>query len=211
MKQIGLGVQLYIQDSDDRLFYRVGWKNSRSGYITTVDSLRWWNLLVPYEKTKDIFRCPSDANPTHSPDSNSATTILRSYMALASSESLSGSQVDVPVDTIVVTEKWPERTDSWIEPYLGNMGPDPTDKTKMYVTANRHSQMINAAFFDGHAKLTRAASIQHSQDLSGCNLIFRNPFSDYPGTTTPTVISSSGNSATPNICTPTAENGFSYQ
>lgn len=210
MKQIGIGVQLYITDYDDRLFFRVGWKNSRSGNSTTVDALRWWNQLMPYIKNNDVFKCPSDSQPTMSPDANGLKTIPRSYMALSTSESLNGSQVEMPVDTIVVTEKWSERTDSWIEPFLGNMGPDPVDPKKMYVTANRHFQQINAAFFDGHAKLMKAGQIQRSQDLSGCNLMFRNPFLDFPGSPAPTVYSPSNNPAAPNICTPTAANGFSY-
>ncbi len=210
MKQIGIGVQLYITDNDDRLFYRVGWKNSRSGNIATADSQRWWNQLMPYVKNSDIFKCPSDSTPTMSADANSLKTIPRSYMALSTSESLNGSQVDYPVDTIVVTEKWSDRTDSWIEPFLGNMGPDPVDKTKMYVTANRHTGQINAAFFDGHAKLMKPGQIQRGQELSGCNLMFRNPFPDFPGSPAPTVYSASNNPLAPNICTPTAQNGFVY-
>lgn len=210
MKQIGVGLQLYITDNDDRLFFRVGWKNSRSGFIATQDSLRWWNQLAPYVRNNDIYKCPSDGNPTMSQDSNGAKVVPRSYMALSTSESLNASQVEFAVDTIVVTEKWSDRTDSWIEPFLGNMGPDPVDKKKMYVTANRHAEMINCAFFDGHAKVTRAAQIQHSQEMSGCNLMFRNPFLDYPGSPAPTVYSPSNNPAAPNICTPTPANGFSY-
>jgi len=210
MRQIGLGVQMYTQDNDERLFYRVGWKNSRSGFIPTVDALRWWNLLMPYQKNKDMFKCPSDSAPTLSPDAQGNKVIPRSYMAVASAESLSLAQVDDPVETIVVTEKWSARTDSWIEPYLGNMGPDPTNPALMSVTANRHTGLINCTFFDGHAKLMHPGDIQRSKDLTGCNLIYRNPFMDYPGSPAPTVYSASGSPSTPNICTPTAQNGFVY-
>lgn len=210
MKQIGTAVHMYVQDYDERLFFRIGWKNSRSGYFPTVDSERWWNLLMPYVKNNDVFRCASDSAPTISPDANSKAAVPRSYMALVSAESLSLAQVDDPVETIVITEKWSARTDSWIEPYLGNMGPDVTDPTKMYVTANRHTGEINATFFDGHAKLMRPDNILHSKDLSGCNLIYHNPYADYAGSPAPTVYTSSG-SAQVNICTPSASNGFVYQ
>ena len=31
MKQIGLAIQMYIQDNDERIFYRSNWANSRAG------------------------------------------------------------------------------------------------------------------------------------------------------------------------------------
>lgn len=210
MKQIGLGVQMYIADNDDRLFYRVGFKNSRSGSIATTDAQRWWNQLMPYVTSTDVFKCPSDATPTLSPDAQGRKTIPRSYMALSTSESLNGSQVDLATDTVVVTEKWSDRTDSWIEPFLGNMGPDPVNRSLMYVTANRHILQINCSFFDGHAKLMQPGKIQRSQDLTGCNQMYRYPFLDFPGAPAPSVYSASNNPLAPNICTPTAQNGFVY-
>lgn len=210
MKQIGTAEQMYLTDYDDRLFPRFGWKNSRAGYTPTVDALRWWNLLMPYTKSNQMFKCPSDSNPTMSQDPTGAKTIARSYMALSTSEGLNASQIDNVVDTIVVTEKWSDRTDSWIEPFLGDLGPDATNKKKMKGTANWHNETINASFFDGHAKAMHAGQIQRSQDLTGCNLMFRYPFLDYAGTTTPTVYTPSNDPIAPNVCTPTAQNGFSY-
>jgi prepilin-type processing-associated H-X9-DG protein len=80
----------------------------------------------------------------------------------------------------------------------------------MYVTANRHHSGINCAFYDGHAKLMLPGHILHSKDLTGCSLIFRYPFRDFPGFPAPTVYTPSGNSQIPNICTPSAQNGFTY-
>jgi prepilin-type processing-associated H-X9-DG protein len=165
---------------------------------------------MPYEKSNDIFRCASDGRPTMSPDASGKPVIPRSQMALASSESLSAAQVDIPVETIVVTEKWPERTDSWIEPFLGNMAFDPANPGKTYVTSNRHAGALNCVYYDGHAKLTQPGFILRSKNLSGCDLIYRYPFLDFPGTPAPTVFSSSGNAAIPNICTPSPQNGFTY-
>jgi prepilin-type N-terminal cleavage/methylation domain-containing protein/prepilin-type processing-associated H-X9-DG protein len=210
MKQMSIGVMLYTQDYDEQLFYRAGFKNSRSGSIPNSDPVRWWNLLMPYLRSGDVFRCPSDPNPTPSADANSQLTIKRSFMALVSAESLSLAQVDNPSETIVIAEKWPEKTDSWIEPYLGNLGWDPANPGRTYVTANRHQGSMNCAFFDGHAKLMRPDVILRSKDLSGCGLIYRYPFPDFPGSTAPSVFSPSNNPSTPNMCTPSAANGFTY-
>ena len=207
MKQVATGVMLYVQDYDEQLFYRAGFANSRSGSIPNANPIRWWNLLMPYERNTGVFRCASDPQPTMSPDAAGGLTIPRSFMALVSAESLTLAQLDNPAETIVIAEKWPEKTDSWIEPYLGNMGPDPANPGRTYVTANRHSGAMNCAFFDGHAKLMRPSVILASKSLSGCDLIYRYPFQ---GAGAPSVLSASNNPAVPNICTPSAANGFQY-
>ncbi len=99
MYQIGLGVQMYLIDSDDRMFYRSNWANSRSGDTTqigsgeTADEFRWWNLLMPYVKNNNIWACSADMNPTPSKDSHSVVDISRSYIAIASAESLTATSI----------------------------------------------------------------------------------------------------------------------
>jgi len=129
MNQIGLGVQLYLGDSDDRMFFRSGSANSRSGNIPTANANRWWNLLVPYLKNTDVFRCPSDSLPTPSKDINGNLSIMRSYIAISPAESLQLTSLPNPTDTTVITEKWGQDytgivSDSWIEPYNGDFSID---------------------------------------------------------------------------------------
>ena len=97
-KQLGLGLQLYLGDSDDTMFFRSGFKNSRSGLIPTANSYRWWNLLVPYVKSTAIFKCPSDTQATASNDINGVPSIQRSYIAVSTAESLNLSVVPDPTD-----------------------------------------------------------------------------------------------------------------
>jgi prepilin-type N-terminal cleavage/methylation domain-containing protein/prepilin-type processing-associated H-X9-DG protein len=208
MKQIGLGLQLYVNDTDDQMFYRSGWANSRSGNTTVIgpgenkNAFRWWNLLMPYMKNEQIYRCPSDDMPTSSPNSEGVDEIMRSYIAVSCAESLNLSSIANPVDTIVVTEKWGEdytgsRTDSWIEPFNGDFTTDKTDPTRTFTAANRHAQHMNASFFDGHAKSKTGGDIQSSKDLSGCQLVYSFPFS---GDNPPTVYSESTAAGQPNLC-----------
>lgn len=208
MNQIGLGVQLYVQDSDERLFFRSGFANSRSGPTTSSNPTRWWNQLMPFIKSNGVFTCPSDSGPTPSNDVNGKPTILRSYIACAAAESLNLSQIDDPVETMVVTEKWNADytctaanpncvTDSWIEPYNGDLTPDAYTPTRLFKAANRHNNRVNCSFFDGHAKSYTPATIQNSKDLTGCELIYRNP---YLGSSPPSVSSSSSQTGQPNIC-----------
>jgi len=208
MKQIGMGVQMYVQDSDERVFYRSNWANSRSGDTTAAglnlagNPQRWWNLLMPYVKSSAVFTCPSDAGPTPSQDVNGNKVIPRSYIAVCTAESLGLAQVDDPTETIVVTEKWDHdwtgvRGDSWIEPFNGDFTVDSHDPTRMFTAGNRHTGLVNCAFFDGHAKAMKPTAIQGSKDLTGCNLIARYPFG---GANPPTVYSASGQAGQPNIC-----------
>jgi prepilin-type N-terminal cleavage/methylation domain-containing protein len=204
--QIGLALQQYLSDNDDRMFYRAGWAYSRSGDITQVNSIRWWNLLMPYINSKNIWSCPSDPNPAPSVDASGNKSILRSYMAIATAESLTLGQIDDPVETMVVAEKWGTEkqssaapvslTDSWIEPFSGDFNWNPYSPGETWTAANRHFGTIDCVFFDGHAKAMNPASILASKDLSGCGLVNEYPFK---GVGAPTVNSVSVGTP-PNVC-----------
>ena len=205
MDQIGLGVQQYVTDNDERLFFRSGDANSRSGVTAGGDPSRWWNQLMPYIKSNAVFTCPSDGAPSPSKDAGSNPVILRSYIACASAESLKLSQIDDPVETMVITEKWSTdwtctptgsacRTDSWIEPFNGDFTTDSHDATRTFTAANRHNSRLNCVFFDGHAKSYNPATIQNSKDLTGCGLIAKYPDAEM------SVTAPSHQAGQPNIC-----------
>ena len=216
MKQIGLGVQMYVQDNDERLFFRSGDANSRSGATISGNAFRWYNQLMPFIKSNGVFTCPSDAAPTPSPDVNGVKNIQRSYMACAVPESLTLAQIDDPVETMVVTDKWDKNSDgavgdSWIEAFNGDFDPDfgpGGDPTRMYKAGNRHNGRVNCTFFDGHTKSFSPATIQNSKDLTGCALIYKYPDAEMSVTG---ASSANGSQATtnpagaakePNICDP---------
>jgi len=234
MKQIGVALTQYTQDSDEKMFFRVGFKNSRSGYVPSVSGVNaWWDQLLPYIKSDAVFVCPSDSNVTN-PVGGAATStgqrdlsgnsMPRSYIACVSAESLALNQIDDPVETMVVTEKWGRDytctnpavstcvNDSWIEPFNGDMTTDATDPTRIYKVANRHNLRVNCAFFDGHAKSYNMATIQNSKDLTGCELIYKNPYMDYSGSPTPNVTPyMSTQAGQPNTCDPALGPGhFTY-
>ncbi len=62
LKQLGTAAMMYTQDYDETLVmswwgYGPGW----SGH-TYPGNQRWQDGLMPYNKSKDIYNCPSDAN-----------------------------------------------------------------------------------------------------------------------------------------------------
>jgi prepilin-type N-terminal cleavage/methylation domain-containing protein/prepilin-type processing-associated H-X9-DG protein len=204
MKQIGLGLQMYVNDVDDRMFFRANWQNSRSGYIHLTGNAsnqeKWWNMVAPYIKSNQIFRCPSDSQPTASADVNGNLDIPRSYIAISCAESLNLSSLDDPVDTMVVTEKWGSHTDSWIEPFNGDFTWDASNPGLTWTAANRHTGRMNCSFFDGHAKSKTGGDVQSSKEISGCQLVYSYPFQDYPGYPAPTVTSQTTQPGQPNLC-----------
>ena len=100
---------------------------------------------MPYIKNAQVFTCPSDADPALSQDLNDAKTIKRSYIAIRAAEGLHLSQIEVPVETIVICDKWDKTadpthaaiTDSWIEPFNGDFDYYPTFK-RMALAGDRH-------------------------------------------------------------------------
>jgi len=186
-RQLGTGVQMYLQDYDEQLFFYANTANpsrSRTGAIVpnsaAVDPLRWWNALMPYLKNGGILVCPSDELPSPSKDSVGQNTLKRSFIAPRPAEGLSLAAIENPVETMVITEKWGKDTtgaaitDSWIEPFNGDF--NYTASTgRMFKAGNRHQGGLNCVFFDGHAKALRPQTILQSRDLTGCNLVHRYP------------------------------------
>src|SRR5476649_1192803 len=102
LKQLGAATQMYVQDYDERLFFRASAANpsvSRSGAIVPAASqppVLWWNAVQPYTKNTRILVCPSDPAPVLSKDLNGALTIGRSYIAVRAAEALSLAQIEFP-------------------------------------------------------------------------------------------------------------------
>jgi prepilin-type N-terminal cleavage/methylation domain-containing protein/prepilin-type processing-associated H-X9-DG protein len=206
-KQLGIALLIYMQDSDDRMFYRAGWHYSRSGYIPTTSGIRWWNMLMPYVQSTGVWECPSDTGPTLSPNAEGLNVISRSYIAVCMAESLIDAQISDPDDTLVITEKWNGRTDSWIEPFNGDFQPNADNTAQSWTAANRHFGMMNCIFFDGHVQSMAPSTILASKELTGCELMYLYPFTVYPAgnPTAETVSSPSSQNATdppiePNDC-----------
>ncbi len=72
-KQIGIGLYLYLQDSDDSLPMAnyPGWTTGQPTTVFAfhngagVSELAWADLLLPYTKNQQIFKCPDDETSVH--------------------------------------------------------------------------------------------------------------------------------------------------
>ncbi len=179
-KNLATGTILYLGDHDDRLYFYASYapgatvSATRTGALlpdaASVNPSRWWNALGPYLRSREILVAPDDGNPTLSKDAEGRATIRRSYIACRHAEGLVATSVGAPAETIVVTEKWPEFTDSWIEPFHGDFALDAATG-RMHVAANRYAGGLVGAFLDGHAKWHPAGRVLASAETTGCRLV----------------------------------------
>jgi prepilin-type N-terminal cleavage/methylation domain-containing protein/prepilin-type processing-associated H-X9-DG protein len=193
-KQMGLGVQLYISDFDDRMFFRASTRatSTRAGIAIpatdpNVNAMKWWNELNVYVKNKDVFHCPADRTPGGATDTmlqvdpTGAKTIPLSYVANSAGEDLTTSEVDRVADVILIGEKWNKASgdansgETWLEFTDGDGAPDPANPSQMLKFASRHTGAMNNTFFDGHAHRTKPSQIWPSVWLSGCVLVHLYP------------------------------------
>ena len=191
VKQMGTATQMYVQDYDERLFFRASATSpsgSRSGAVVPSalqPPVLWWNGIMPYVKNRQILKCPSDPQPAPSKDYAGNLTIQRSYIAIRAAESLALAQIEFPAEILVFVDKWhvtagPNPTainDSWIEPFNGDFDYYPSYR-RMNIGGDRHLEGLNSSFFDGHSKWLKAGSIGSSVQLTGCSLVHAFPIED---------------------------------
>jgi len=188
MKQIGLSLMLYQNDTDDQIFFRTISATSvgrtrvpnPTFMSKTVNPILyhqelWYNLLLPYVANKQIWACPTDPQPTLSLDTLGNTTIPRSYIVSSAIEDLTSSQVQNVSQTIVITEKLSSAGDTWVDQMDGDMLPQQTQPMEFNSLASWHNGGSNSAYFDGHAKWSTPGAIWTSADLSGCRVIHYYP------------------------------------
>lgn len=145
MKQIGLGILQYTQDYDEVF--------PRRAYAYPSGEVRWQQVIMPYVKSVQLFRCPSNTQGT-----NNTIGALEGYPAIPRSyayncrygdgdASLTPSQADVqkPGQKILVAEialtnwsdygaPWWNGTGNWDQGFAG------------------HLRTANYLFGDGHVK-----------------------------------------------------------
>ncbi len=158
MRQLGMGLDMYAQDYDERLFFfghDVDYsRSSLSAPLRANRENRWWNQIFPYTKAPaGLVVCPDDSGRVpHSSENgqNGKPFVPRSYVANRAAESLLLAQVDNPAEIIVVTEKGDPFDDSWFEPPKNLY--DKPGYTQPVLALTRHQGGVNCVFFDGHAK-----------------------------------------------------------
>ncbi len=74
LKQIGLGILMYVQDYDEKFAISAGYRNLDA---VNVPRGYWVHAIMPYVANRNIFECPSDGSPTSA--TYAGVTIPASY------------------------------------------------------------------------------------------------------------------------------------
>lgn len=193
-RQLGLGLQMYMDDSDGTLFFfGHGTDLSRLNPVAPLGATRenrWWNQILPYTKgSAGLLVCPGDAGrlPHATEDGRDGRPLVpRTYVANRAAEALPFSSVETPAEVIVVSEKSGLFDDSWFEPpkNLYNKMSGTTDLGEPVLALERHTGGCVAMFFDGHAAYMKAGKLRADPcglPYSGVQLMRMYPLPATPG------------------------------
>ncbi|MGV3614220.1 MAG: prepilin-type N-terminal cleavage/methylation domain-containing protein [Fimbriimonas sp.] len=170
-KQIGTALYLYVNDADDTL----PMANYPSTYVgppytvfawhsgAGVAELNWADLLLPYSKNVDIFKCPDDETGAADWPKGSGTRVKGKPLSFALNQfffkqpsgsrfALTGgsmSEITSPASKVFVTET---QSNSHFELMAPNRWSfTPADKNRKGIL-NRHMGGSNYVYADTHAK-----------------------------------------------------------
>ncbi len=168
LKQIGLGLQMYIEDFDG-YYPNTAFGPSAPG--TYNGEYRWMNALDPYLKNQQVFTCPDASGLLYQPRSlnygayaYNGAYFKRPDPDLATPPcskwdhgyGVKTSEVSVPTTTIWVSDAAGNYEISWSETALPAINPTvprtfgPFGLTNMVI--ERHQNFTNVLWCDGHAK-----------------------------------------------------------
>jgi prepilin-type N-terminal cleavage/methylation domain-containing protein/prepilin-type processing-associated H-X9-DG protein len=156
VKELQLGLNMYVSDYDDR------WPNVwQVEHGTGNQGYSWLGMVFPYTKNAQIILCPSDTAPytpsTWAPyDQTIYGTNAASYGYNGTIENLTNSAITYPAECLGVTDTsgnlmilrgWTPyfTTGSTVYPYIAS--------------AARHNLGSNMSYLDGHAKWNSIASL----------------------------------------------------
>jgi|LSQX01.3.fsa_nt_gb prepilin-type N-terminal cleavage/methylation domain-containing protein/prepilin-type processing-associated H-X9-DG protein len=162
MKQLAIGISMYVQDYDERYMYNsfgpgVGSYPTPDGG-TASNYMLWMFEVYPYVKNVQLFNCPS-AGQTF-------TGAYSGNMRYGWNTQLDGkaqAQIVYPAECIALAETCFSNGSSGTgNPYriFYVVATDTFDTTNGGFIDPRHNDGLNAAFCDGHAKWIKYDSIR---------------------------------------------------
>jgi prepilin-type N-terminal cleavage/methylation domain-containing protein/prepilin-type processing-associated H-X9-DG protein len=205
MKQIGLGITMYVQDYDEK--YPIPWYGATypGGYSTVEQTksgtpgeyfhqctsgycgasydkhwITWMDMIYPYVKSVQVFRCPSSTDDEHRPDyilNGAFNGIYRShYKSGATNGTTSLSEIERPSGAVMLWETGQDSAGANTEADYVNNGAA-TSIPRWAGEHLIHLEGMNLAFGDGHVKwmsLQRILAETGPYVATDCNSSFSN-------------------------------------
>jgi len=174
LKQIGLGMTMYVQDYDERYpygYYTYADEEPPNGWWR-ADTWYWMNIIYPYVKNDQLFVCPSTASPMdgNHPNRNHNYGANRDILHTTTQYSgpLSMAGVTSPASTYLFMDSLVYSTrydyvrngdETWGIPGVCGLVAGAA-QTVADCNKGRHFDGNNVTFADGHAKwLTTSAML----------------------------------------------------
>jgi len=151
MKQLGLGIMMYVQDYDETYNF---------AYIITP-TVTWPWLLMPYIKSNQLFSCPGDPDWWDIGNGIKLSYIPNYYLFPPGDSAVPTpvrmAKVERPADTIALAENADGSTGNLVpncQYAWGTSGPSASAGYNAWarVSLQRHNGGANYAFADGHSK-----------------------------------------------------------
>ncbi len=148
LKQVGLALQMYTSDYDEKYLRvaKIGWDGSNYVYI---DLMPWIPQLYPYLKNQQILYCPTKPSHDGYTPADNADYVLNAYFATE----MPASMIVKPAEAICFAERSdsPVGTGQAFDEMLTYSAWLP-DAFWPLLKPDRHNDGANYAFADGHAK-----------------------------------------------------------
>ena len=168
LKQIALGVTQYVQDYDEKLpFVEIG--GGTTG-VTFSNYLVWVDVLQPYMKSVQIFRCPSTTKNTTPGDPAGRPAVGGGNMSYGAASNTSAATYAFTFDSSMAPSSLPQFTNTAETILVGDRADQPVS-TYAYgyflnpggnagvAPGSHHLEGGNVAFVDGHVKWLRPEKV----------------------------------------------------
>ncbi len=152
-KQIGIAVMQYTQDYDET--YPGGAGMGPGGAWNPA----FWDLVQPYLKSSQVFKCPSAANPPNANGTPYPVTYGCNYNIMKWGSGASMASIDAPASRILLGEK---NNGDW--PCYPSNTPIGGYVTAASMPQHWHTDGDNFIYCDGHCKWLKAG-----QDVAPVN------------------------------------------
>jgi len=161
VKQISLGIMMYVQDYDEE--YPRIYRNASPGRMTypgggSSSGLMWYGVIFPYVKNIQIFNCPSY---NYKWNGNYTGKFAYGYSYRVGNGTTNMADVESPATTILMADAW-ETPGVSSQSYYVTSYPVMSGADYRSVVPARHNDGANFGMCDGHAKWLKVTLGNHT-------------------------------------------------